>query len=62
MISETKATFSVDIARVEFNLNGLPDNEVHTSSFRGENGRTVELNVVSMVDTVFSYGQLVRMF
>jgi hypothetical protein len=40
---------------VEFNLNGLPNNAVHTSGFRGEDGRIVELNALSMVDTVFSY-------
>jgi hypothetical protein len=58
---ETKATLSVDIIRVEFNLNGLSNNAVHISGFRGEDGRIVELNAVSVVDTVFSYGQLVRM-
>jgi hypothetical protein len=47
---------------VEFNLNGLPDNAVHISGFLGEDGRIVELNAVSLVDTVFSYGRLVRMF
>jgi hypothetical protein len=41
-LTETKATLSVDIARVEFNLNGLPDNAVHISGFRGEDGRIVE--------------------
>jgi hypothetical protein len=40
---------------VEFNLNGLPDNAVNISGFRGEDGRFVELNAVSLVDTVFSY-------
>jgi hypothetical protein len=45
---------------VEFN--GLPDIAVHISGFRGEDGRIVKLNVVSLVDTVFSYGGLVRMF
>jgi hypothetical protein len=46
---------------VEFNLNGLPDNAVHLSGFRGEDGRIEELNAVSLVVTVFSYGRLVRM-
>jgi hypothetical protein len=32
---------SVDIVRVEFNLSGLPDNAVHISGFRGEDGRIV---------------------
>jgi hypothetical protein len=36
---------------MEFNLNGLPDNEVHISGFHGEDGRIVELNVVSVVGT-----------
>jgi hypothetical protein len=58
----TEATLSFDILRVEFNLNGLPDNVVHISGFGGEDGRIVELNSVSLVDTVFSYGRLVRMF
>jgi hypothetical protein len=53
---------SLDIVRVEFNLSGLPDSAVHISGFRGENGRIVELNAVSLVDTVFGYGRLVRMF
>jgi hypothetical protein len=53
---------SVDIVGVEFNLNGLPDNAVHISGFRSEDGRIVELNAVSLVVTVFSYGRLVRMF
>jgi hypothetical protein len=44
----------VDIARAECNLNRLPDNAGHISGFRGEDGRTLELNAVSLVDTVFS--------
>jgi hypothetical protein len=59
--TETEATLSVDIVGVEFNLNGLPDNAIHISGFRGEDGRIVELNAVSLGDTVFSYGRLVRM-
>jgi hypothetical protein len=47
---------------VEFNLNGIPDNAAHIPGFRGEDERIVELNVVSLVDTLFSYGRLVRMF
>jgi hypothetical protein len=47
---------------VEFNLNGLPDNAVRISGFRGEDGRIVGLNAVSEVDIVFSYGQFVRIF
>jgi hypothetical protein len=35
---------------------------VHISGFHGEDGRIVELNAVSLVDTVFNYGRLVRMF
>jgi hypothetical protein len=45
---------------VEFNLNGLPEIAVHMSGFRGEDERTVELNAVSLVDTVFGYGRLAR--
>jgi hypothetical protein len=41
---------------VEFNINGILDNAVHISGFLGEDGRIVELNAVSLVDTVFSYG------
>jgi hypothetical protein len=41
---------------VEFNLNGLPDNTVHISGFHGEDGSIVELNAMTLVDTVFSYG------
>jgi hypothetical protein len=52
----------VDIVRVEFNLNGLPNNAAHIFGFLGEDGSIVELNAVSLVDTVFSYGRLVRMF
>jgi hypothetical protein len=59
--TETEATLSVDIVGVEFNLSGLPENAVHISGFRGEDGTIVELNAVSLVATVFSYGQLVRM-
>jgi hypothetical protein len=57
----TEATLSGDIVGVEFNLKGLSDNVVHISGFRGEDGRIVEMNAVSLVDTVFSYGPLVRM-
>jgi hypothetical protein len=42
---DPKATLSADIVRMKFNLNGLPNNAVHISNFRGEDGRTVELNV-----------------
>jgi hypothetical protein len=57
-----KTTLSIDIVMVEFSLNGFPNNAVHMSGFRGEDGRIVELNSVSLVDTVFSYSQLVRVF
>jgi hypothetical protein len=50
------------IVKLEFDLNGLPDNAVHISGFRGEDGRIVELNAMTLVYTVFSYGRLVRMF
>jgi hypothetical protein len=54
--------FSVYILKVEFNLNGFPDNAVHISGFRGQDGRIVELNAIYVVDTLFNYGQLLRMF
>jgi hypothetical protein len=47
---------------MEFNLNGLPDSAVNISGFRGEDGRIVELNAVSLVGNLFRYGRLVRMF
>jgi hypothetical protein len=47
---------------VDFNLNGLPDNAVHISDFHGEDGRIVELNGVSLVNTVFGYRRFVWMF
>jgi hypothetical protein len=37
----------------------LHNNVVHVSGFCGEDGGIVELNAVSLVDTLFSYGQLV---
>jgi hypothetical protein len=46
---------------VEFKLNGLLDNAVHISGFRGEDGSIVDLNTMFLVDTVISYGRLVRM-
>jgi hypothetical protein len=52
----TKCTFSVSIVRADLNLNGFPDNVVHISGFHGEDGGIVELNAVSLVNTVFSYG------
>jgi hypothetical protein len=58
----TKATLSVDIVMVEFTLSGLHNNAVHTSVFHCEDGSIVELNAVSLVDTVFGYGRLVRVF
>jgi hypothetical protein len=33
--TETEATLSVDIVRVEFSLNGLPHNAVLITGFRG---------------------------
>jgi hypothetical protein len=48
----TKATLSVDIVRVKFNPNGHHNNAVHISEFCGEDGRIVELNAVSLVDSV----------
>jgi hypothetical protein len=39
---------SLDIPGVEFNLNGLPENAVHISGFRGEDGSIVKLNAMSL--------------
>jgi hypothetical protein len=54
--------FSVDTLRGEVTLHGLPNNTVHISGFRGEDGSIVKLNVVSLVNTVFSDIGLVQMF
>jgi hypothetical protein len=56
LFAETKTILSVSIVRVEFTLNGHPNNVVHVSDFCGKNGGIVELNVVSLAHTVFSYG------
>jgi hypothetical protein len=61
-LAETKTSLSVNIARVEFHLDGLRNNAVHISGFHGEDGRIVELNSVFLADTVFSYGRLLLMF
>jgi hypothetical protein len=50
-----QSTLCVDIVNMEFNLKGLLINVVHIFGFYGEDGRIVELNVVSLVDTVFNY-------
>jgi hypothetical protein len=47
---------SDDSARLEFNLNGLPNHAAHISGFCGKDGSILELNAVSLVDIVFSYG------
>jgi hypothetical protein len=60
--AEINTTLSVNTVRVDFNLNALPNNVVHVSGFCGEDKGTVKLIVVSLVDTVFSYGRLVRIF
>jgi hypothetical protein len=49
------------MVRVEFSLNVLTNSAVHMSGFHGEDGRIVDLNVVSLVDTAVSYSRLVRM-
>jgi hypothetical protein len=41
----------LDIVRVEYNLNSLPNNAVHISGSCGEGGRIVELKVVFVVIT-----------
>jgi hypothetical protein len=60
--TETKTTLSVDIEIEDFNINGLLNGAIHISGFRGEDGRIVELNTVSVVDTLLSYDRIVRMF
>jgi hypothetical protein len=47
---------------VGFNLSFFPNMAVHVSGTRGEDGGIVELNAVSLADTVFSYGRLVGIF
>jgi hypothetical protein len=60
LFTATKAALSVDTVKMEFNLNGLHNNVVHVSDFHGEDGSIVELNVVYLVHTVFSYDPLER--
>jgi hypothetical protein len=55
-------TLSVDTERMEFNLNGPSNSVIHLSGFCGEGGGIDKLNAVSLADTVFSYGRLVRIF
>jgi hypothetical protein len=43
-------------------LEKLRDIAGHIYGFRGEDGRILELNAVSLVDTVLSYGRSVWMF
>jgi hypothetical protein len=62
MIYETKTTLSVDIVRMEFNLDGLPNSAVHVSGFCNEDGSIVEFHAMSLASTVLSYSQLVQMF
>jgi hypothetical protein len=62
MILRQQNALSVDIVRVEFNLYGLPNSVINISGFHSEDESIVELNVVSLANTVFSYSQLVRMF
>jgi hypothetical protein len=54
--AEAKTNVSVYIVGMELNLNGFPNDAVHVSGFSGEDGGFVELNAVSQVDGVFSYG------
>jgi hypothetical protein len=55
-VAEAKTNLSVRIIGIELNLNGLHNDAVHVSGFSGEDGGFVELNAVSQVDGVFSYG------
>jgi hypothetical protein len=61
-LQRKKPTSLLILLRVEFNLNGLPDNVVHIFVFRGKDGRIVELNAVSVLDTMFSYSPLIGIF
>jgi hypothetical protein len=58
----TKQGFRIRDRVAKCNVNDHPNKAVHISGFRGEDGRIVESNAVSVVDIVFSYGRLVRMF
>jgi hypothetical protein len=55
-LAETKTNLSVHIVGMELNLNGLPNDAIHVSGFSREDGGFVELNAMSQVDDVFSYG------
>jgi hypothetical protein len=55
-LAEANTNLSVHAVGMELNLNGLPNDAVHVSGFIGEDGGFVELNAVSQVDGVFSYG------
>jgi hypothetical protein len=41
---------------MELNLNGLHNDVIHVSGFRGKDGGIVKLNAVSQFDAVFSHG------
>jgi hypothetical protein len=55
--AETETILHVHVESVAYNLNCFPDDEVHESGTRVEDG----LNSVSLVDVVFSSGRLVQM-
>jgi hypothetical protein len=54
-----KNNLSLDIVKVEFNLNGFHNNAADISDFRSEDVSIVELNAVSPVDILFSYGRCI---
>jgi hypothetical protein len=56
VILRRETTLSVHIVRVEFNFSYYPNNAVCVSGFCGKDGGIVELNLMSLADTVFGYG------
>jgi hypothetical protein len=44
---------------MKIDLSGLPDHLVHVSGFDAQDLGVLELNVMSLADAVFSYGQCV---
>jgi hypothetical protein len=55
-LDKKKSNLSVHIVGMELNLNVLPNDVIHVSSFSGEDGGIVKLDAVSQVNTEFSHG------
>jgi hypothetical protein len=51
-----KTTLFVCFVWAEFNLSGLPNIAIHVSGFHGKDGGIMELNVMPLAVTAFSYG------